>query len=115
MDSNRLYARAYVDDQELLYTRDKKQIEEQIKQRLSRSLADLLVEDMVGRITMRREYDDPNNYYPPLSHYVGRTVYEAECFVLTPEEWKDYQDLKKFQKDMQKFISVGRSNDRSTR
>jgi hypothetical protein len=94
-----LTARTIVDDLMLVKPMAKKDIEKYVKINLARSLADELVKQNLDDITVQRPF-----YYGYDPRNQAGTEYTMKVFVLTQDEYKEFEDLKEFRKHMQKVI-----------
>lgn len=84
-----LTARAIVDDLMLSHGMSKKELDRYIKTSLSRNLSEELVKQNLDEITVQR----PFYYgYDPINR--GGTEYEMKVFVLTKDEYKEFQNLR---------------------
>jgi hypothetical protein len=94
-----LVARTIVDDMMLVRPMAKKDIERYIKVNLARSLSEELVKQNLDYITVQRPF-----YYGYDPRNQAGTEYTMKVFVLTQDEYKEFEDLKQFRKHMQNFI-----------
>jgi hypothetical protein len=94
----KLGARCFVSDRELYNGGvPKSHIEKRIERNLANSLAEKIVEKDIIRTMMSRKETDH------LYHH-GGVDYTLECYVLTPEQHKEYEELKKFQYQFKTFV-----------
>lgn len=78
------------------------EVENQITHQLASSFAKKLVgEKDFQRVIVKREDGFHTNPFT-----FGATAYEARMVLLTPDEAKEYEELKKFREEMQKFVHV---------
>jgi hypothetical protein len=95
----RLGAKHFVSDHELYGSSvPKSYVDKRIKTGLAHSLAEAIIEKDIERVTMLREKAE--DFLHP---YPG-TEYIVECYVLTPEQHKEYEELKMFRSQMAQFV-----------
>lgn len=94
-----LTGQARITDHMLLNTVDRGYMEDVIKRQISSSFAQALVkqEEFQKNVVKREPRIDLYNPY-------GETIYETTMVLLTPDEAKEFRELKRFQKEMKKFI-----------
>lgn len=94
-----LTGRATISDRMLLSAVDKSYMEDAIQRQISSSFAKALVEqeEFQKNIVKREPRIDLYNPY-------GETIYETTMVLLTPNEAKEFRELKRFQKEMKNFI-----------
>jgi hypothetical protein len=92
----KLTARTFIPDTMLHHGIPKEIIDKRIQDDLSFSLAKAIVKHDMTRTIVKRDYEltIPN-----------ATEYQLEVYILTPEEYKEYMELKKFRQNMKKFLS----------
>lgn len=92
-----LGARATIADYMLVRGMSKKDLDKVIVRQLADSFGDHLAEQEEFQNTIvKRENVDPFHY--------GHTVYESRMYLLTPEEAKEYEELKRFKHYLKDFV-----------
>lgn len=93
-----LYARAFLDDHRFLNGMSVEDMIKEVKYKLSSSLAKTLVDKFIDEAIVKREMVNMYQFTP--SHPLPGTEYELRAYVLTKDEYKEYQELKEFYKRM---------------
>lgn len=94
----KLGAKAVISDHILYHGADKKDLDRIVNNELAHKIADELIKSDMSKIIVSREQNID-------MFEIGSTVYYAECCVLTKEEYKEYEDLKKFREIMKAFAA----------
>lgn len=94
----RLTCSMAITDYEMMHHMEKSAVDKRVKAALAQKFAKEMVEKIVDKALVKREH-------PP--HYsMGETVYELSCYLMSKDEYHEYQELKNFQQQMRNFIKV---------
>ena len=87
-----------VSDMILLRGIEAEHLQERINAELAGSLARELMKNNEFRSTIVKRDDHFGN------PFAGQTVYETRVLIMTPEEYREFKELKEFKRQMKNFI-----------